>query len=143
MIDISEKPIVKRKATAEGTIKLRKETIHAILDGKVKKGDVIEISKTTGIQWAKRTWDLIPHCHQIPLEYVEADAEIGEESIKFRCEVSASYGTGVEMEALSCVSGSLLNVWDMVKYLEKDKTGNYPETRISEIRVTEKTKEPI
>lgn len=140
MIDISEKPEVKRVAVAEGTIKLKKETINEIHRRNIKKGDVLEISKATGIQWAKRTWDLIPHCHQIPLEYVSPEVEVSENGLKFTCEVSASYGTGVEMEALSCVSGALLNAWDMVKYLEKDGTGNYPDTAIDGIRVIRKTK---
>lgn len=140
MIDISNKPEVKRVAIAEGTIKLNENTISQIRANNIKKGDVIEISKATGIQWAKRTWDLIPHCHQIPLEYVEPFIEVRDSGIKVKCEVSASYGTGVEMEALSCVSGALLNIWDMVKYLEKDSTGNYPETVLEEIRVTKKIK---
>lgn len=141
MIDISDKPLVKRIATAEGTIMLKEETIKEIREHRIKKGDVLEISKSTGIQWAKRTWDLIPHCHQIPLEYVEPDVELSDHGLKVTCEVSASYGTGVEMEALSCVSGALLNAWDMVKYLEKDNTGNYPTTALREIRVTKKIKE--
>ncbi len=141
MIDISNKPMVKRIARAEGTIILKNETVREIREHRIKKGDVLEISKSTGIQWAKRTWDLIPHCHQIPLEYVEPHVEFTGSGIKVTCEVSASYGTGVEMEALSCVSGALLNAWDMVKYLEKDSTGNYPETMLKEIRVTEKIKE--
>lgn len=140
MIDISDKPLVKRIARAEGTIKLKQNTIREIMEHRIKKGDVLEVSKSTGIQWAKRTWDLIPHCHQIPLEYVEPTVEVNEEGLKVSCEVSASYGTGVEMEALACVSGALLNAWDMVKYLEKDSTGNYPGTMLREIRVTEKIK---
>lgn len=140
MIDISSKPLVKRIARAEGTIVLKEETVRNIRDGTIKKGDVLEVSRTTGIQWAKRTWDLIPHCHQIPLEYVEPSIEILDNGLKVKCEVSASYGTGVEMEALSCVAGALLNAWDMVKYLEKDNTGNYPATLLKEIKVTEKIK---
>lgn len=141
MIDISSKPVVKRTARAEGTIVLNRDTIRNIREHSIKKGNVLEISASTGIQWAKRTWDLIPHCHQIPLEYVEPSIEILADGVKVQCEVSASYGTGVEMEALSCVTGALLNIWDMVKYLEKDSTGNYPATLISEVKVTEKIKE--
>lgn len=140
MIDISHKPQVKRIAVAEGKLILKKQTIQSIKNGDIRKGDVIEISKTTGVQWGKRTWDMIPHCHQIPLEYVHPEVSVDDDGLTVRCEVSASYGTGVEMEALSCVSGAILNAWDMVKYLEKDETGNYPSTEIRGIRVLKKTK---
>ncbi len=140
MIDITEKPKVRRIAEAAGSIDLRRETVEGIKANRIKKGDVLEISKIAGIQWAKRTWDLIPHCHQIPLTSVEPDTEITSNGVEVKCTVVAQYGTGVEMEALSCVTGMLLTIWDMVKYIEKDESGNYPHTAIRNIRVIRKEK---
>jgi len=140
MIDITEKEHVARSAVAEGKIFLKRSTIDSIKSGKVKKGDVSETAKISGILAAKNTWNIIPLCHQIPLTSVKTEVRVEEEYVGVECEVKATYGTGVEMEALSCVSAMLLTVWDMVKYMEKDITGNYPATRISEIRVREKRK---
>jgi cyclic pyranopterin phosphate synthase len=143
MVDISNKPVVKRVAEAVGELVLRSSTIDAIKSKSTKKGDVLAISEIAGIQAAKRTWDLIPLCHQIPLTSVNISFEIGTDRVQARCNVNASYSTGVEMEALVGVSVALLSVWDMVKYLEKDENGQYPIASIEEIRVTKKTKEAV
>lgn len=141
MIDISEKKVQSRKAVAEGKIKLRKETIEAIRNGNVKKGDTLEIARTAAIMAAKSTPDIIPYCHIIPLEKTSVDFDVQDDGVNARCEVASSYKTGVEMEALTCASVALLTIWDMVKYIEKDETGNYPMTRMDNIHVISKVKE--
>lgn len=141
MIDISGKQNQLRNASARGLIKLKKETVQAINENNIKKGNVPENAKIAGIMAAKSTPSILPHCHPIPLEKVNVDVNVLEDEINVTCEVSATYKTGVEMEALTCVSASLLTVWDMVKYLEKDVRGQYPNTRIENISVIKKSKE--
>lgn len=140
MIDISDKEISERIATAYGEIVLRKETLIAIEEKRVKKGDVVEVSKISGINAAKATFLNIPHCHPIPINSVEPSIEIKKDRLAVKCTVKATYKTGVEMEALSCVTSMLLTTWDMIKYLEKDSQGNYSDTRITNIKVIEKWK---
>ena len=133
-----------RRAVAEGSIRLKKETIETIANRGVKKGDPLQAARIAGLQAIKRTPELLPHCHPIPLEHAEVTAEIdaASSSVRVRVEVAADWKTGVEMEALTGASVALLTVWDMVKYLEKDSGGQYPETSISGIRVVSKTKGP-
>ncbi len=140
MVDISEKEIVPRRAVAEGFIRLRKETLEKIRRGEIKKGDPFEVSRVAAFLAVKSTPKIIPHCHPIPIEFVGVSFEVEEEGIRVKCEVKARAKTGVEMEALTGVSVALLTLWDMVKYLEKDERGQYPWTRISEIKVLEKVK---
>lgn len=140
MIDISNKKEVPRKASAEGEILLKKNTVKAVEEGRIRKGDVYEVSRTAGFLAVKRTSELIPNCHNIALDSVNIDFETGEDRISVKCAVSAVAKTGVEMEALVGVSAALLNIWDMVKYLEKDSEGQYPDTLIHNIRVLEKKK---
>lgn len=140
MVDVSGKPILKRRAVAEGQLKLRADTVKKILEGKVKKGDVITVSQVAGIQAAKGTADIIPLCHQIPLSSVDIQFEFGKDRITARTTVVTNNVTGVEMEALVGTSVALLNIWDMVKYLEKDKNGQYPVATILDIKVIEKSK---
>jgi len=143
LIDIGEKEIVRRTAVASGFIKLKEETLEAIRKGEVKKGDVLSTARSAGIMAAKHTPDTIPFCHIIALEHADSKFLIEEDGVKCTCEVSARYKTGVEMEALNCVSASLLTIWDMVKYMEKDGEGQYPHTRISNIMVETKEKIPL
>ncbi len=140
MVDVSDKDVVRRVATAEGFIALKQSTVKAIARGGVKKGDVISASKLTGIQAAKSTSTILPLCHQVPLTSIELDVLPEGDKVLARCTVTADYKTGVEMEALVGVAAALLNVWDMVKYLEKDSRGQYPETVISGVKVVSKTK---
>ena len=102
---------------------------------------VVDVAEVASIQAVKKTPDLIPLCHPIPITSVSTEYEVGEEEIEARCRVVADYKTGVEMEALTGVTIALLNIWDMVKYLEKDEAGQYPETCINDIRVVLKQKE--
>lgn len=141
MVDISGKPIVKRKAIASGRIILGKKSLDAIEAGKVKKGNVFEAAKISAIQSVKATWQIIPYCHPIPIESVSVNFDLRDDSVFCSVEVAASYKTGVEMEALVGVTSSLLTIWDMVKYLEKDERGEYPITRITDIQVVSKEKE--
>ncbi|MBB5252943.1 cyclic pyranopterin monophosphate synthase MoaC [Sulfurisphaera ohwakuensis] len=140
IVDISSKDIVLREAVVEGYIKLRKETIEKIKNKEVEKGDVATVAKTAGILAAKKTPELIPMCHPIPLEFVDVEIKIEEEGLRVISTVKAHYKTGVEMEALTATSVALLTIWDMVKKYEKDENGQYPYTEIKSIRVINKIK---
>lgn len=140
MVDITEKQTVFRRATATGSIQLQEDTVEAIKRGLVKKGDVLTTARLAAILAVKDTPRLIPMCHTIPVTGLEVNFEIEERRIKATVTVTSEGKTGVEMEALTGVAAALLNVWDMVKYLEKDATGNYPKTEIETIRVIEKRK---
>lgn len=141
MVDISKKEKSYRVAIAEGEVRLHPNTIKLIKDGKIAKGDPIQIAKIAGIQGAKMTPQLIPLCHPIPIEQVDLSFELLNSSIKVRAKVISHAKTGVEMEALGAVSVALLNLWDVVKAYEKDMSGQYPETSITDIRVLSKVKE--
>lgn len=140
MVDITEKQIVKRQAEAGGRIILSPDTIEKIGKHEIKKGDPLLVAEVAGMNAAKQTHLLIPHCHQIPLDTVMVRFDVLKESIEARCLVKAQARTGVEMEALIGVSIALNTLWDMVKYLEKDEMGQYPKTRISDISVIKKEK---
>lgn len=140
MVDISKKEDVERVAVAEGFIRLRSPTVEAIVKNEVAKGNVIAAANIAGVLAVKKTWELIPMCHQIPVTSVKFDFEVSERGVRVTCTVKSVGKTGVEMEALTGVSVALLTIWDMVKSLEKDESGNYPETAIECIRVVEKIK---
>ncbi|MFQ6089013.1 MAG: cyclic pyranopterin monophosphate synthase MoaC [Candidatus Methanofastidiosia archaeon] len=140
MVDISEKKVTKRLCIASGEIKLKGGTIDSIQKKRIKKGDVLLTAQVAGILAAKRVSELIPLCHQVPLEKVEIDFEVLKNKVVCECRVLAQYKTGVEMEALAGVSVALLTVWDMVKALEKDSAGQYPETLIDNLKVIRKEK---
>ncbi len=140
MVDITGKPEVYREAVAEGSIYLKEETIRAIVDRKVKKGDVFEVSRVAAIQAVKGTPRILPLCHPIRITSVEVSFSVSKDHVKVSVRVKAQEKTGVEMEALTGVMAALLNIWDMVKYLEKDETGNYPTTRIEGVKVVSKVK---
>lgn len=140
MVDISRKRDVERKAIATGRIYLKPSTLKAIEEGKVEKGNVLAIARIAAIMAVKRTPEVIPLCHPLHITSVEVGFVLAKRSIEVRVEVKSLGKTGVEMEALTGATAALLTIWDMVKSAEKDKTGNYPNTRISEIRVIEKIK---
>lgn len=142
MIDISGKGDVRREAEASGSIRLTPGSIDAVRKGTVKKGDALEVARVAGILAVKRTHEIIPHCHPIPVEGCEIRFDVHDDSIRVHCRVRARYRTGVEMEALTGVSAALLALWDMLKYLEKDASGQYPRTSIEGVRVDEKLKAP-
>ena len=140
MIDITEKNIVPREAIASGKIFLKKTTIEKIKDKKVEKGDALETARAAGINAVKQTQLLIPHCHQIPINFADFEFNFGDDFIEAICTARAEAKTGIEMEALVGTSICLNTIWDMVKYLEKDGAGQYPTTRITDIKVVKKVK---
>jgi len=140
MVDISEKEDVERVAVASGRIKLKDSTVEKIKSGDIKKGDVLGCAEIAAILAVKRTPDIIPLCHQISIESVKVEFTIGDDDIKATVSVKSVGKTGVEMDALHGLSVALLTIWDMVKSVEKDETGNYPHTRIEEIQVDKKEK---
>ena len=140
MVDISEKGDVVRRAVASGEIMLTRETIEKIRAGDVEKGNVLATATTAAILAVKNTPQTIPMCHQIPITGIDVDFTIGEGSITTEVQVRTVGKTGVEMEALTGASTALLTIWDMVKSVEKDDTGNYPDTMIRNVRVVEKYK---
>ena len=140
MVDIGHKDTVARKAVALGEIVLGRDTIENIRNGTVEKGNVLSTARIAAILAVKRTPELIPMCHQIPITSVDVDFSIEDEHVSALVEVRSVGRTGVEMEALAGVSMALLTIWDMVKSAEKDSTGNYPLTCIRNIRVLSKVK---
>jgi cyclic pyranopterin phosphate synthase len=141
MVDVGNKEDQIRTAKATGRITLRQETIQKIKSNSIEKGDVTSCAQVAGILSAKKTSEIIPLCHPIPITNVTVKLEIEGNEVVVTSEVSAIAKTGVEMEALTAVSSALLTVWDMTKKYEKDEKGQYPSTIITEIRVLRKAKE--
>jgi len=122
MVDISEKEATKRKAIAASRISMSAETLHLIQRGEIGKGDVLAVAQIAGVQAAKRTWELIPMCHPIPLTGVDLTFTIEESppAIVVVATVTATYVTGVEMEALVAANVAALTIYDMCKSAERD-----------------------
>ncbi|MCQ3949982.1 MAG: cyclic pyranopterin monophosphate synthase MoaC [Planctomycetaceae bacterium] len=125
MVDVGDKDVTRREATAEAFVLMRRETFNAIRDGKVPKGDVLSAARIAGIQAAKRTHDLIPLCHPLRITGIGLDFELleakggGRDGVRILATVKALDRTGVEMEALTAASVAALTVYDMAKALEK------------------------
>ena len=134
MVDVSDKEITRRSATAQGSISVSREAMDAVMGKKIKKGDVFTVSQTAGIMGTKRTSDLIPMCHPLSLTNAKVDFEIDEETctITAFCTAVTDGKTGVEMEALTGVSVALLTIYDMCKAIDKRMV-------ISDIHLVEKT----
>ena len=143
MVDVSDKPDVRRESTAAGEMHVRPTTVDAIREGGPVKDDVLATARIAAIQGIKRTWDDIPLCHQIPITDTSVDFELDDDRITARVTVASTGKTGVEMEALNGVTRALLTVWDMVKAAEKDDDGQYPAAAIQNVRVEEKRKEEV
>jgi cyclic pyranopterin phosphate synthase len=142
MVDVSGKAEIFREATAKGTIKLKKETVKLIREGKIAKGDPLYTAKIAGVLAAKKTSELVPLCHPLPLTSVKVEAAVLDDStVEVSATVKTKAQTGVEMEALAAVSVGLLTVWDMTKQYEKDAAGQYPSTAIENIHVVKKFKQ--
>ncbi len=142
MVDVSGKAEILREATASGTIRLKPETVNLIREMKIAKGDPLYTAKIAGILAAKKTSELIPLCHPLPLTKVEVDAKIVDKTtVEVTSTVKTKAQTGVEMEALAATSMALLTIWDMTKQYEKDANGQYPSTAINNIHVVKKFKE--
>jgi cyclic pyranopterin phosphate synthase len=133
MVDVSEKTPTERVAIAEGRVVMRPETLDAVLAGDAKKGDVLGAARIAGILAAKRTHELIPLCHPLPLTQVEVEIAAARElpGLIVRATAKVTGPTGVEMEALTAVSVACLTIYDMAKALERGM-------RIEAIRLTEK-----
>jgi cyclic pyranopterin phosphate synthase len=133
MVDVSEKPVSKRMAVAEGSIAMAKETLELILSGDAKKGDVIGTARIAGIMAAKRTHELIPLCHPIGLAKVAIEIEPDNDlpGLCVRATTTVAERTGVEMEALTAVSIACLTIYDMAKAVDRGM-------RIGDIRLVEK-----
>ena len=119
MVDVGGKPVTERRARARATVRMSAETAGAVARGDAPKGDVIGTARIAGIQAAKRTAELIPLCHPLPLSFVDVEAELGETEIVLTAEARTSGQTGVEMEAMTAAAAAALTVYDMVKGLER------------------------
>ncbi len=139
-VDISDKQVVLRRATATGRIRLKPSTVKMIRSGKLAKGDAVSIAQVASILAAKKVPEVIPLCHTLPLESVEPEVVVGDAWVEVTVTVAAHAKTGVEMEALTAAAVGLLNIWDVAKAYEKDEAGQYPATLIESIRVVKKTK---
>jgi cyclic pyranopterin phosphate synthase len=138
MVDIGEKAESERRAVARGRVRLQSETVDAVRDDQIEKGDVLATARIGAIQAVKHTWETIPMCHQIPITNVDTTFELGSETVTLTVTVETVGKTGCEMEALEGVTTGLNVVWDMVKAAEK-VDGEYPATEIDAVQVVEKT----
>ena len=134
MVDVSAKPITERIAVAEGSVVMTAKTLDLVRKGNAKKGDVLGTARLAGIMAAKRTHELIPLCHPLPVSQVEVDVTPDPKlpGVRVKARVKVSSQTGVEMEALTAVSVACLTIYDMVKAVERGM-------RIEGIRVVEKS----
>lgn len=119
MVDVGDKPATMREAVAEGRIRLSPEALALVRDASARKGDVLAVARVAGIMAAKRTADLIPLCHPLPLSRVAIDLMVTESGVTARATCKTQGQTGVEMEALTAASVALLTVYDMVKAVDK------------------------
>ena len=134
MVDVGHKPAQRRTATGEGVIRCAPATLTALRDRALPKGDVLTVAKIAAIQAAKRTDELIPLCHSLPLDSVDVEFFLEDDAVRIRASAHTTAKTGVEMEALTAVSVAALTIYDMCKAVDKQMV-------IGEIRVTEKRKE--
>ena len=134
MVDVGEKPVTVRTAVAAGRVLVNRDTFELIRSGGVKKGDVLTVAQVAGVMGAKRTPDVIPMAHPIPLDGIDLELSLDEErlSVEIKAVISCGGRTGVEMEALTAVSAAALTVYDMCKAVQKDMV-------ISDIRLVSKT----
>ncbi len=134
MVDVGGKPDSQRSATAKGEVQMQPATLALIRAGLMKKGDVLTVAQVAGIQAAKRTADLIPLCHPIPIHQVSVELQLDDNipGVEITARLKTSGKTGIEMEALTAVAVAALTVYDMIKAVEKS-------ARIQNIRLVEKT----
>ena len=131
MVDVGGKPMSRRRAVARASVRMAAETAHRL--GSLPKGDALATAQLAGIQAAKRTDELIPLCHQLPLSHVGVELEVGESSVEITATAETTAQTGVEMEALVAASVAALTVYDMAKAIDKEMV-------IAEVTLVEKTK---
>lgn len=119
MVDVSDKPVTVREATAAGRVRLSAECVAALRDGTVPKGDALAVARIAGIQGAKKTPDLIPLCHPLPITGVDVTTDVTDDGVEITATVRTTGRTGVEMEALTAVSVAGLAVVDMIKAIDR------------------------
>ena len=120
MVDLGDRPETRREATAEGTIKMQGTTLDLVRRGETPKGDLLAVARGASIQAAKRTWELIPLCHPLPLSGMEVtiDPDQALPGLRLRCHCTTTGQTGVEMETMTAVSVGLLTLYDMLKAVD-------------------------
>ena len=136
MVDVSAKPMSKRRAVAIGKIRLRRETLDLITNDQIAKGNVFATARIAGIQAAKQTAHLVPLCHTLPLAEVKIDVATSNQGAEVKCTAQTVAQTGVEMEALVGVTAALLTIYDMCKAVDK-------KMEIYDVRLMEKTKRAV
>jgi len=132
MVDVGAKPATERRATARGYVRLSPETVALIRDNKTPKGDVLAVARVAGIMAAKRTSELIPLTHPLPLTQVTVDLTVEDAGIAIEASAATTAQTGVEMEALTAVTVAALTLYDMLKAVERG-------ARITDVRLVEKS----
>jgi cyclic pyranopterin phosphate synthase len=132
MVDVGGKPLSRRRAVAAATVRMAPETARRLRE--LPKGDALATAQLAGIQAAKRTSELIPLCHQLPLSHVAVELEVGESSVEITATAETTAQTGVEMEALVAASVAALTVYDMAKAIDRKMV-------VEQVRLLEKTKE--
>jgi cyclic pyranopterin phosphate synthase len=133
MVDVGGKPLSRRRAVARGSVVMGSETARRLRE--LPKGDALAAAQLAGIMAAKRTSELIPLCHPLPLTHVEVSLEVGEARVDITAVAETTAQTGVEMEALTAVSIAALTVYDMTKAVDRELV-------VTDVRLVEKTKEP-
>jgi cyclic pyranopterin monophosphate synthase len=133
MVDVGAKPLSKRRAVASASVRMAPETVSRLRE--LPKGDALVTAQLAGVMAAKRTAELIPLCHPLPLSNIDLAVDVREESVEIQATVETTAQTGVEMEALVAVSVAALTVYDMAKAIDKEMV-------IEGVRLLEKTKEP-
>jgi cyclic pyranopterin phosphate synthase len=134
MVDVGGKPLSRRRATASAAVRMASETAERLRD--LPKGDALAAARLAGIMAAKRTSELIPLCHPLPLTHVEVEVEVREAGVEIVASAETTAQTGVEMEALVAASVAALTVYDMAKAVDKEMV-------VSELRLVEKSKSPL
>jgi cyclic pyranopterin phosphate synthase len=134
MVDVGAKPLTRRRATARAFVRMKPETAGTLRS--LPKGDALATAQVAGIMAAKRTAELIPLCHPLPLSVVEVELEVEEDGVAISASAETTAQTGVEMEALTAASIAALTVYDMAKAIDRELV-------VVEVRLVEKTKEPL
>jgi cyclic pyranopterin monophosphate synthase len=134
MVDVGSKPVSRRRATARATVRMAPETARRLRD--LPKGDALATAQLAGIMAAKRTAELIPLCHPLPLSHVDVSLEVGDESVEIVAVAETTAQTGVEMEALTAAAVAALTVYDMAKAIDKAMV-------VTDVLLVEKTKEAL
>jgi cyclic pyranopterin phosphate synthase len=133
MVDVGDKPVSRRRAVARGSVRMAAETTRRLRE--LPKGDALATAQIAGIMAAKKTSELIPLCHPLPLSHIEVSLDVGEGGVEITAVVETSAQTGVEMEALTAVSVAALTVYDMAKAIDKEMS-------VTDVTLVDKTKQP-